>query len=505
MQTTELLGRLDQELLEKLYGFSYVRCRNHHEAEDLCSEILLQLVKSLQQGRQIQSFEAFCWKVAHNVYADFCEKRQRQQSYVMSQEEFEQSPLVQVNPVEEYLQDNEEQEQMKCLIREIASLGRIYRDVMVQYYLEEKRVSEIAENLHISETTVKQRLFSARNTIKSGMEQKQEKAAEGLPEPVYLNFAGSGNPSGNDPAVKAKRLLSQHVVYLCRNQERRASEIAEKLGVPLVYIEDELRILCQGANGTYGLLRRTGKEKYIANILLLQEKEVEEILDSVTGEVKQLIKAMQQFLQQKKARIEGLTYFGKRRSISDIFWVMITWVGAFLYYRKIPCLMAERYFPEQKQEEQEYRAMGITSHRKYEEEEFPFPLMYGCDEIMSRECCGYKEVHFQNLYGQRIQPKFRCGDDISMNDQMLLTVRALRGFPVKDLSEEEQETAAKAIADGYLVRDGEMLYPGIVAGTAGTREEQIKIAQEFLEERVDIVETLTEKLALQIRNQCHLV
>ena len=75
MHTKELLERLNQELLEKLYGFAYTRCQNHHEAEDLCSEIMVQLLKSIQRGSEIEKFEAFCWKVAHNVYADFCEKR----------------------------------------------------------------------------------------------------------------------------------------------------------------------------------------------------------------------------------------------------------------------------------------------------------------------------------------------------------------------------------------------------------------------------------------------
>lgn len=95
-------------------------------------------------------------------------------------------------------------------------------------------------------------------------------------KPIKLDFIGSGNPVGNDPAEKAERALSQNVVYLCKNKALSAKEISEKLGVPMPFVEEELAIQCAGTNGSYGLLRRLDNSKTIANILILDVREYEE-------------------------------------------------------------------------------------------------------------------------------------------------------------------------------------------------------------------------------------
>lgn len=46
MRKNELLNTIDDELLEKLYGFCYAKTRDSYEAQDLCSDIIFALVKS---------------------------------------------------------------------------------------------------------------------------------------------------------------------------------------------------------------------------------------------------------------------------------------------------------------------------------------------------------------------------------------------------------------------------------------------------------------------------
>lgn len=498
MHTKELLERLNQELLEKLYGFSYARCQNHHEAEDLCSEIMVQLVKSIQRGSKIEKFEPFCWRVAHNVYADFCEKRRKQQTLVVTQEEFEQLPLIQVNPVEEYLTDNQEKEQMEDIIRRIAFLGKIYREVMVQYYLEEKKISEIAENLGISETTVKQRLFAARNTIKSEIEQREENEMPVLLKPVYINFEGTGNPVGNDPSSKAERVLSQMVLYLCRKKECRPMDFAKKLGVPLVYIEDELEILCKGENGTYGLVKKVGKDQYISNIIVLKEEEAQEILNSVEPEINKMAGQLKDFLKVHGEEILKLEYWGQKFELPYIFWTMITWFVVQIMQQKYIDIMEKEFFQDVIVENKSYIAMGIASKRKREEEEMQ-GLLYGSDEIEARNVCGYQKVNFLNIYGKRVKAKFHCGENIAMNQKLLLTIRAAKGLPVKSLTEKEKEHAAKAIADGYLVRKDDILYPGIVTVPKKTHEQMKKIAEKFIGKNEAILEEAHRNLAKKIK------
>ena len=70
MEKQELLKMLDGELLESLYGFCYARTSDSHEAQDLCSEIVLSLVQATHGDGEIQAVYPYIWRVAKNVYAD---------------------------------------------------------------------------------------------------------------------------------------------------------------------------------------------------------------------------------------------------------------------------------------------------------------------------------------------------------------------------------------------------------------------------------------------------
>ena len=144
---------------------------------------------------------------------------------------------------------------------------------MVLYYLDEMKVKDISEKLNISETTVKQRLFFARNTVRKEVEIMNERNLS--LKPVSLAFIGTGNPSGNDPRTKAERILSQNLVYACKDKAKSAKELSDELCVPMPYIEDELEIQLKGENGSYGLLRKMG-DKYISNVIIVENSEFNE-------------------------------------------------------------------------------------------------------------------------------------------------------------------------------------------------------------------------------------
>ena len=82
----------------------------------------------------------------------------------------------------------------------------------------------------------------------------------------------------------------------------------------------------------------------------------------------------------------------------------------------------------------------------------------GCDGIGGNDIAGYKYVHLNNLYNSSVQAHFRCGHDIPGDMPLLLAIRAVDGIDVNTLTEDEKEYAAKAIQQGYVYRDSDMLY-----------------------------------------------
>lgn len=62
--------------------------------------------------------------------------------------------------------DEDSGELLRMVYRQIAFLTKAYREVMILYYLDGRSAAEIAGKLGISETAVRQRLFSARKKSK---------------------------------------------------------------------------------------------------------------------------------------------------------------------------------------------------------------------------------------------------------------------------------------------------------------------------------------------------
>ena len=83
MKRSELLNMIDKELLDRLFGYCYHRTANSCEASELCSDIVYALVKAANTEGELDNAEAFVWRIAHNVYADYAKGRKRAPSTAM--------------------------------------------------------------------------------------------------------------------------------------------------------------------------------------------------------------------------------------------------------------------------------------------------------------------------------------------------------------------------------------------------------------------------------------
>lgn len=77
MKKQDLLKFIDEDLLDKLFGFCYTRTNDSYEAEELCSDIVYALMKASRSDGEIENINAFIWRVARNVYADFSDKKRK--------------------------------------------------------------------------------------------------------------------------------------------------------------------------------------------------------------------------------------------------------------------------------------------------------------------------------------------------------------------------------------------------------------------------------------------
>lgn len=488
MGTEELIEQLgSRAFLDKLYGFSYKRCNSSHEADDLCSEIILRLLKSIRKGTVINNFNAFSWTVVHRTYADFCEERKQYNDRNIAKEYSDDIQQIQTDPFDEYLDNETDTLQLRKIKRNIAFLSKSYRDVMIMYYLDEMKLSEIAFTLNISETTVKQRLFSARNTIKKEVE-KMDSNHISL-KPIKMKFLGTGKPVGNDPRSKAERILSQNIVYLCKNTARTAKEISELLHIPMLYVEEELEIQVHGENGQYGLLRKLDNGKYITNFILLDLEEFSKTTGTFLQQADTITDRIKVYLEVNKDKILGFPFLNQQNNLNFISWSLIS-AMIWSYEKNVLQIVKEKFMTDVETLKRDFSTFGIAYHND-QDMNIGF---YGCDGIMSYNVCGYSKVYLSNIYGDRIKKHFECGHNISNDPALLMTIKSIDGIDIDTLSEDEKEIAAKAMENGYILKRNSKLYPKILAIDAKDENDFYKLASDFSKEVYDLSEATARQL-----------
>ena len=282
--------------------------------------------------------------------------------------------------------------------------------------------------------------------------------AETYNKPVALDkinfvFWGTGSPAWGDPSPICYRTLSNHIVWLCHKKPMSASEIAEELNVPTLYVEEELEILRKGENGEYGLLRRLNNGKYAINIVLL-DKDVFEKANAIYMErLPKICDTISGYIEAHKAEYLSYPYLNEKVDMNLILWQQISEISR-AFSENVKRILKEKHFSDVAEVERPYSSFGYVDNGKY--------YGGGCDGEYAENICGFSKVHLRNIYITRIKAHFRCGHNISRDPQIQLALRAIDGLDITTLSETEKEHAAKAIECGYLYRDGDMLYTKIL-------------------------------------------
>ncbi len=484
MKKQDLLQHIDDELLDKLFGFCYARTSDSYEAESLCSDILFAIVKSARRGGEISDAYPFIWRVARNVYADYSEKRRRatDNAYIGDPEE------ILLSVAEE--DGGDEKELISHVMRRIAFLTRAYREVMIEYYLDGMTTAAIAKRHGIGEGTVRQRLFAARQKIKSEVEEMNENNKPLMLDKVKFVIWGTGNPGWGDPRDGFCRMLSNHAVWLCLEKPRTAAEIAEILNVPTVYIEEELELLVKGGNGKYGILRKLDNGKYGINIVLLKKEAFEEANALYIANMAKITDVVADFIEEHKEEYLSFPYINKTVTLNLILWQQIKNISSVLS-RSVNRILREKHFAGYEHPNRPFTVYGYESNGR----------LYGggLDGTQASNICGYSEVDIQNIYVTRIKTHFSCGHNISTDPLLQLAIRAIEGLSVDALAEADKEHTAKAVECGYLYRDGGMLYTKILVCEEKDADKLYNITKKLYGQLDAEAEVLAEKMAELIK------
>lgn len=448
MKKRELLNLLDGELLESLYGFCYARTSDSHEAQDLCSDIVLALVKAAHGEGEVEAIYPYIWRVAKNVYADFSKRRRQQADFFCAGDA---QAVLSACSAQEAPEEGDAL--LEEIYRRIAFLTKGYREAVIHYYLDGFSCAQIAAIQHTSEDAVRQRVYSARKKIRNEVEgMKQENKPVAL-QTINYHIWGVGNPLWGDPRTVCTRQFSRHIVWLCRKKPRSAQEIAEELNVPTLYVEEELDILAKGENGEYGLLRRTKNGKYAINFILVNTEQVEAANAIYLSQLDAIVDEIADFLEANKAKYLVFPYLNHRLDWNLIAWQQV-YTLACAFSSRVEEMLREQYFLQVGEVKRPFSVYGFVNNGK--------SYGGGWDCVGAENVCGYAKVRLDNFSVSHVQAHFHCGLNIACDAQIQLALRAIKGLEIAALTEEEREHAAKAIECGYLYREGDKLYTQIL-------------------------------------------
>lgn len=262
MDVKRILDTVMSDYLRKLYAFCLRETRNHADAEDLCQDIVAEIVDSARSLRKQGALPGWVWTIAHRTHSRWLKRRApepREQAWLL------QGSLWTTNicPVDALL----DKEQVQLVRREIGLLSRVHRQVIVQHYLREKSCAEIAAMMDISESMVKYHLVCARRKIKEGITMVRERGTTSYDPGEFSPcwWGGASYPGeARDWGTVLSRKLPASLLKTAFGRPSTVQEMSVETGVPVVFLEDEINTLLH-----YGMLDSLAAGRYETNICIM--------------------------------------------------------------------------------------------------------------------------------------------------------------------------------------------------------------------------------------------
>lgn len=236
------------EYLPKIYGFAVSKSFGYDEAEDLCSDIVNELYRSLLAADKIYNIDGYVWRISAHVYSKFVSSKKKHQGISIDG--------MDIPFHDEYFSD--EDEELLRLRREISFLTKVRREIVYSYYYENQSIAAISSAMKLPVGTVKWHLNKARNDLKEGFVMERKIGKLGLKPIKATDFGHNGNPGANGgPEFYLGDSLNLNIVYSVYRNPKTTEEIAEELGATPVLIEEKIDFL-----ESNGFLVKQSKNRY---------------------------------------------------------------------------------------------------------------------------------------------------------------------------------------------------------------------------------------------------
>ena len=307
--------RIITEYVQKVYGFAMKKAFSYEEAEDLCAEILQEVYQSLLRAEEIVNLEGYIWRISEHTYAKYVSRVKRQEGFSIDG--------IQLPFYDTYFFEASKEDILR-LRREIAFLTQKRREIVYSFYYENKTVVAISKELGLSQGTVKWHLNKARNELKEGFSMKRGIGKLGILPIKAVDFGHSGQPGNNGgPEAYLRDKLNLNIVYSVYFTPKKKEEIAEELGVTLVFLEDRIEYLEEN-----GFLVQKSDNRFTTYVKFqprtFSMEAADKVMEKKQRVAEQLVKEYVPLVREAVADIKDIYIPGRNR---ELFEAAAIWYG----------------------------------------------------------------------------------------------------------------------------------------------------------------------------------
>lgn len=441
------IGEFTSEYFERVYYYCLKKTGSETEAAELSQDIALGIIEQLRRGACPDSFSGWVWQIVRNIYAGWATEKHKARERLSDTDisEFE------IPDNSDFVSDLIREEDIAAIRREMAFILSAYRNVLLMYYIQSKRVCDIAKNLGIPEGTVKTRLFRARQKLKEGMYMAREFGKRSY-NPERLNFSSSGNQPAGLPWSAVQRKIPVNILCEANNNPSTVEELAIELGIAAPYIEDEVDILEKSE-----LLKKLDDGKYITNFFIAPSECIEEVNalceDFAYDNYKKFWHTASDFVTKHYAEFIGESTMSEQDATMFFFLKLVTMV------KETSDGAAWGRFKRK-----DGGSWGFIGYEQGARHGRINACSFSDNGVTMRDDCN--KLHLRGYIGDNVRFGKRIYKDscfyIDSNDIIVIRELVKNGYGTKGFTDLQKNILDRFCDNGYFVKDGDRYKPTIL-------------------------------------------
>ena len=419
--------------VEPILRFCKKRLNNNHDAEDLAGDIILHVLSGMKKY-EIESLDAWVWRIAHNRYARFIDAQSKHIMILSGDESmFDIADPINIEA------ETEENDKYQMVFQYLHTLASEYKNIFVDYYLGEKSVRALSAKYSLPETTIKWRLNEGRRKIKNRIgENKMDK--------IYKRINWN-TETCNGNAEPNRYLHSQIARAICLAAYEKpvtVEEISVATGIPTMYIEDELPRLEYG-----DAIKKTGN-KYATDFIIFSLENNCKLENVSSRLVKKLADHFEKSFTEKADSVEKLDFYGNDFGMKRLGYIVLPFILRNLVRKvKTELRFENGAYPVRKDGGYGWFIVAETENECEKVDDYNAGCNVAGDDsgsVSTKESHIYYywvNKYFRSCIYHGFGTRWLCAESIPQNSE--------NGFVKTELND---EAAAHLISNGLIIKNG---------------------------------------------------